>query len=124
MAINYQNQTSELVEVVFQLLDEQFGELNQIQIQDLAFVLDSAKDLHHIWDRFMNNDVVVGQTSPKMAHGLRNALNAIIGYTTLLLDGIEGELNDQQYDAIVEVNRTGCEMLDVVNNLFVIGAIS
>ena len=122
MAVNYQSQTETLIEIAFQLLDEQFGNLNEVQKQDLEFVYESAKDLNVMWQRFINNDVVVGRTSSKIVHDLRNALNSIIGYSTLMLDGFEGDLNDRQYDVVFEINRNGCEMLDIVNQIYVVSS--
>lgn len=52
-----------------------------------------------------------------MSHELRTPLTAIIGFSELLLEGVMGELNDEQKDSIREVLNNGAGLLDMINNL-------
>jgi len=52
-----------------------------------------------------------------MSHELRTPLTAIIGFSELLLEGVMGELNDEQKDSVREVLNNGANLLDMINNL-------
>jgi signal transduction histidine kinase len=52
-----------------------------------------------------------------MSHELRTPLTAIIGFSELLLEGVMGELNNEQKDSVREVLNNGANLLDMINNL-------
>ena len=52
-----------------------------------------------------------------MSHELRTPLTAIIGFSELLLEGVMGELNEEQKDSVREVVNNGSGLLDMINNL-------
>lgn len=52
-----------------------------------------------------------------MSHELRTPLTAIIGFSELLLEGVMGELNNEQRDSLREVLNNGTSLLDLINNL-------
>jgi signal transduction histidine kinase len=52
-----------------------------------------------------------------MSHELRTPLNSIIGYTKLMLDGIEGEINDEQRQDLQTVYSNGKHLLELINDL-------
>lgn len=52
-----------------------------------------------------------------MSHELRTPINALIGYTSLLLDRIYGEINDQQYDALARVQAAAQHLLALINDI-------
>lgn len=52
-----------------------------------------------------------------MSHELRTPLTAIIGFSELLLEGVMGELNDEQKDSVREVLNNGSNLLEMINNL-------
>lgn len=57
------------------------------------------------------------------AHDLRNPLNAILGYSKLLLSHTFGEMKDQQQYLIQRIERSSDFMLELVNDLLDITAI-
>jgi len=52
-----------------------------------------------------------------MSHELRTPLNSIIGYTKLMLDGLEGEINEDQQEDLQTVYNNSQHLLDLINSL-------
>ena len=52
-----------------------------------------------------------------MSHELRTPINAIIGYNTLLLDGIYGPLNEKQAHGLQRTHRAANHLLELVNDV-------
>jgi signal transduction histidine kinase len=52
-----------------------------------------------------------------MSHELRTPINAVLGYTTLLLDQIYGPLTDRQADSLRRVEKAAKHLLELVNDV-------
>jgi signal transduction histidine kinase len=52
-----------------------------------------------------------------MSHELRTPLNVIMGYTTMMLDGILGEIKPEQNDALNKVTRQSKDLLAMVESI-------
>jgi PAS domain S-box-containing protein len=52
-----------------------------------------------------------------MSHELRTPINAIMGYSSLMLDGIYGPLNEQQATGIDRTHKAANHLLDLVNDV-------
>ena len=52
-----------------------------------------------------------------MSHELRTPLNAIIGFAEVLLDGLCGELNDEQREAVTDIYESGKHLLRMINDI-------
>jgi signal transduction histidine kinase len=52
-----------------------------------------------------------------MSHELRTPINAIIGYSTLLLDHIYGPLNERQRQGLVRSHKAAKHLLELVNDV-------
>ena len=52
-----------------------------------------------------------------MSHELRTPINAILGYTSLLLEGVYGRLNQTQTDGIERAQRAAKHLLELVNDI-------
>ncbi|HEU4564980.1 MAG TPA: response regulator [Gemmatimonadaceae bacterium] len=52
-----------------------------------------------------------------MSHELRTPINAILGYTTLLLDNIYGALNERQEHSLGRVHKAATHLLELVNDV-------
>ena len=52
-----------------------------------------------------------------VSHELRTPLSGILGYTELLLDGADGELQDEQRRDVLEVQAGGQVLLSLVNDI-------
>jgi signal transduction histidine kinase len=57
------------------------------------------------------------QILANVSHEVRTPLNAILGYTELLLDGVYGPLSERQYSPISEIMSSAGELLQFVSNL-------
>jgi len=58
-----------------------------------------------------------------MSHELRTPMNAIIGYTDLLLDGIDGPINDEQAKSLKKVSKNARHLLQLINDVLDISKI-
>jgi signal transduction histidine kinase len=52
-----------------------------------------------------------------MSHELRTPINAILGYTTLLLENIYGSLNEKQAEGIQRTHKAAKHLLELVNDV-------
>ena len=52
-----------------------------------------------------------------MSHELRTPLNAIIGVSRVLLEGIKGDINEQQRKSLSNIEKSGKHLLDIVNDV-------
>ena len=52
-----------------------------------------------------------------VSHELRTPLSAIIGFSQILLDGIDGPLSDEQQQDILQVNKSGQSLLGLINQI-------
>ncbi|HET6231758.1 MAG TPA: ATP-binding protein [Longimicrobiaceae bacterium] len=52
-----------------------------------------------------------------MSHELRTPINAILGYSSLLLDNIYGPLNPEQTNGIERANKAAKHLLELVNDI-------
>ena len=52
-----------------------------------------------------------------MSHELRTPLNSIIGYTKLMLDGLEGDINEEQQKDLKIVYANSKQLLALINDL-------
>ncbi len=52
-----------------------------------------------------------------MSHELRTPLNSIIGYTRLMYDGLEGDINEEQKQDLLAVYNNGKMLLELINGL-------
>jgi signal transduction histidine kinase/CheY-like chemotaxis protein len=52
-----------------------------------------------------------------VSHELRTPLSAIIGFSQILLDGIDGPINDEQQQDILQVNKSGQSLLALINQI-------
>jgi signal transduction histidine kinase/DNA-binding response OmpR family regulator len=52
-----------------------------------------------------------------VSHELRTPLSAIIGFSQILLDEIDGPLNEEQQQDIQQVNRSGESLLNLINQI-------
>lgn len=52
-----------------------------------------------------------------MSHELRTPLNSIIGFSKLILEGLDGEVNDEQRRDLEIINQNGEELLSLIDDV-------
>lgn len=52
-----------------------------------------------------------------MSHELRTPINAVLGYSTLMLDGIYGPVNEKQREGLTRTHRAAKHLLELVNDV-------
>lgn len=52
-----------------------------------------------------------------MSHELRTPLNSIIGYSEILLDGVDGEMNDDMEEDVQAIHGSGQHLLNIINDI-------
>jgi signal transduction histidine kinase len=96
-------------------LDELCSRIDKaLEKQRLTSELISLKELHRLKSEFLANT----------SHELRTPMNAIIGYTSLMLDKIYGELTDKQEVALKRINISANNLLQLINNILDISKLS
>lgn len=89
-------------------LEELYSRIGKaVEKQNLSSELTSLKELNQLKSEFLANT----------SHELRTPMNAIIGYTSLLLDKIYGNLTEKQDRVIKRINTNAANLLQVINNL-------
>jgi signal transduction histidine kinase/DNA-binding NarL/FixJ family response regulator len=68
-------------------------------------------------------DRLKSQFLANMSHELRTPLNSIIGFTGIMLQGIPGELNDEQKKQLNMVYESGKHLLGLINDILDISKI-
>ncbi len=87
-------------------IKERTAELNQ-RNQELA-----ASNIH-----LEEMSLHKSQFLANMSHELRTPLNSIIGYAKLILNGVEGEINEEQEKDLQAVYNNGKNLLELINGL-------
>jgi signal transduction histidine kinase/DNA-binding response OmpR family regulator len=58
-----------------------------------------------------------------MSHELRTPMNAIIGYTDLMIDGVDGPINEEQEKSLKKVTNNARHLLQLINDVLDISKI-
>ncbi|HOX24088.1 MAG TPA: ATP-binding protein, partial [Elusimicrobiales bacterium] len=69
--------------------------------------VDELKEINRFKSEFLAN----------MSHELRTPMNAILGYTSLHLDRLYGEINQKQEEALKRVEASGKNLLHLINSI-------
>jgi signal transduction histidine kinase/ActR/RegA family two-component response regulator len=86
---------------------ERLEELVEQRTSDLAVQTARAEEANHAKSQFLAN----------MSHELRTPLTAIVGYGSVLADGIFGPLNDKQVDALNAITRSGDHLKNLIDDV-------
>ena len=91
------------------------------QAEQLAAASEELKAVNdELSERQRELELAMGARSrfyASMSHELRTPINAILGYSSLLLDNIYGELNESQLRGIERTNRAAKHLLELVNDI-------
>lgn len=82
-----------------------------IELERKSLLLEEAnKHLQEI-------DKLKSQFLATMSHELRTPLNSIIGYTQLILDGVDGPLSPEQKEDLERIERNAKHLLQLINDI-------
>src|ERR1700674_4710199 len=70
-----------------------------------------------------STDPLKAEFVANVSHELRTPVHAIIGYTELLLEGVYGELTDEQSDTVNYIRDSANDLLSLITNLLDISKI-
>lgn len=68
-------------------------------------------------DRLRELDKIKSQFLANMSHELRTPLNSIIGFSRVILKGIDGPLNDMQTQDLETIHSSGQHLLNLINDI-------
>jgi PAS domain S-box-containing protein len=68
-------------------------------------------------ERLREVDRLKSQFLANMSHELRTPLNSIIGYSEVLLDGVDGELPEEAIEDVEAVHDSGKHLLAIINEI-------
>ncbi|HTK50207.1 MAG TPA: ATP-binding protein [Gemmatimonadaceae bacterium] len=93
----------------------------QAQAESLARAMTDLKALNdELADRQAELERAMAARSrfyASMSHELRTPINAVLGYSTLLLENIYGPLNEKQAEGITRTHKAAKHLLELVNDV-------
>lgn len=86
----------------------------------IAVALDNARS-YELAQQAVNEmrelDRIKSQFLANMSHELRTPLNSIIGFSRVILKGIDGPINDQQHQDLSAIYNSGQHLLNLINDV-------
>lgn len=86
---------------------ERLEEIVESRTADLAIQTARAEEANHAKSQFLAN----------MSHELRTPLTAIVGYSSVLADGVFGPLNEKQRDALLAITRSSDHLKTLIDDV-------
>jgi signal transduction histidine kinase/CheY-like chemotaxis protein len=86
---------------------ERLEELVESRTADLAIQTARAEEANHAKSQFLAN----------MSHELRTPLTSIVGYSSVLVDGVFGTLNEKQTDALNAISRSSEHLKNLIDDV-------
>jgi GAF domain-containing protein/CheY-like chemotaxis protein len=100
--------------------DRNIISLLQTLSTSLASVIQNARLLQEVQEaneRLREIDKLKSQFLANMSHELRTPLNSIIGFSRVILKGIDGPLTDMQQQDLSTIHESGKHLLNLVNDI-------
>lgn len=122
----YRTQLEHLVEERTASLKNRTDELerSQRELKHLLIEINQAKhESEHANAKLQELDRLKSMFIASMSHELRTPLNSIIGFSSLVLHGMSGEINTQQRDQLERVYRSGKHLLTLITDVIDISKI-
>ena len=76
-----------------------------------------SRELEEVNLRLREVDRLKSEFLANMSHELRTPLNSIIGFSKLIIDGLDGEINEEQMNDLEIVHKNGRELLRLIDDL-------
>lgn len=92
----------------------------QILVDQIAVAVDNARSFEVAQtavEEMREVDRLKSEFLANMSHELRTPLNSIIGFSRVILKGIDGPINDLQQQDLESIHNSGQHLLDLINNI-------
>ncbi len=92
----------------------------QTLADQIAIALDNARSFEiaqQAVEEMREVDRLKSEFLANMSHELRTPLNSIIGFSRVILKGIDGPINDLQQQDLEAIHHSGQHLLDMINNI-------
>jgi signal transduction histidine kinase len=86
-------------------------------------VEERTRELRNANERLKEMDRLKSMFIASMSHELRTPLNSILGFTGMTLDGLSGDLNEEQQDNLRRVHQSGRHLLGLITDVIDISKI-
>lgn len=103
---------------------EQFDERDLRLLQTLSVSLAASiesgrlfRDIQQANEQLRELDKMKTQFLANMSHELRTPLNSIIGFSRLILKGIDGPINEMQEEDLNSIHNSGQHLLNLINDV-------
>ncbi len=124
---------SSLIQLIFQditekkkieIFEEKFKEELEEEVKLRTKELNAALEQQKLFlDQIVKSSQFKTEFMGTMSHELRTPLNAIIGFADLLLEGVYGELGDDQKDFIVDIKSSAEHQFEMIKHILNISKI-
>jgi PAS domain S-box-containing protein len=88
-------------------LNESLEERVTDRTRELSLAVEELTEANAAKTRFLRS----------MSHELRTPLNSVIGFSSVMLDGLTGEVNDEQRRQLAMINNSGKHLLALINDI-------
>ena len=88
--------------------------------RQMSIMLENREFFEHLKtsrDELEKSNRVKDEFLSVMSHELRTPLNVVVGYTGMIMDGLLGEVNEKQKEAMEKIIRRTNDQLVLVNNI-------
>ena len=120
----YNDKVEGVVEIIHtgpaQGLDQEDIELFRATLTSAANALQSARlyeQLQETADRLREVDRLKSQFLANMSHELRTPLNSIIGFSRVIMKGIDGPVSELQLQDLNAIHHSGQHLLGLINDI-------
>ncbi|MDZ4063464.1 MAG: ATP-binding protein [Coriobacteriia bacterium] len=92
-------------------------ELENVRTGLETLVQERTRELSHTNESLERATRLKDEFLASMSHELRTPLNSVIGFSGTLLQGLAGDLNDEQKRQVEMISRAGSHLLELVNDI-------
>ena len=105
-ALGFSIEMLQIIEQLDQKVQERTYALRKTNTQ-LKMMYEKARESDRLKSEFLAN----------MSHELRTPLNSIIGFSKVILKGIDGEINERQRADLTAIHNNGVHLLGLINDI-------
>lgn len=113
--------------ISYKIKDIELSEIFKIQLKALKDSVVETKAAYKIIKeqnvKILESDKIKNEFLANVSHGLRTPLNAIIGFSEVLSNGFYGSLNEKQLEFVKDINLSGINLLEMINEILDISKI-